>query len=128
MCSFTCFIFHLRLQISNFLQNTLSLKIAQTLGQLTIDTGRVKENAICIFQVNFLDLLDVLIRAPESTKRLEKLEDINLLFINMHHLINEFRPHQARETLRVMMEIQRKQRGQVSQKFQEHYDKVSDIL
>ena len=42
-------------------------------------------------KVNFLDLLDVLIRAPESPKRAEKLEDINLLFINMHHLINEFR-------------------------------------
>ena len=47
---------------------------------------------------NFLDLLDILIRAPDSPKREEKIEDLNLLFIHMHHLTNEFRPHQARET------------------------------
>ena len=48
--------------------------------------------------VNFLDLLDILIRAPDSPKRQEKIDDMNLLFIHMHHLTNEFRPHQARET------------------------------
>ena len=52
--------------------------------------------------VNFLDLIDILIKCPESPKRDEKIEDINLLFIHMHHLINEFRPHQARETLRLV--------------------------
>ena len=50
--------------------------------------------------VNFLDIIDILIKCPESPKREEKIEEINLLFIHMHHLINEFRPHQARETLR----------------------------
>jgi len=44
--------------------------------------------------VNFLDLLDILIKTPDSAKREEKIEDLNLLFIHMHHLINEFRPHQ----------------------------------
>ena len=34
-------------------------------------------------------------QCPESGKREEKIEDINLLFIHMHHLINEFRPHQV---------------------------------
>jgi len=46
--------------------------------------------------VNFLDLVDILIKCPESPKRDEKIEDINLLFIHMHHLINEFRPHQVK--------------------------------
>jgi mediator of RNA polymerase II transcription subunit 7 len=45
--------------------------------------------------VNFLDLIDILIKTPDSAKREEKLEDLNLLFIHMHHLINEFRPHQV---------------------------------
>ena len=74
--------------------------------------------------VNFLDLLDILIRAPESAKREEKLEDINLLFIHMHHLINEFRPHQARETLRVMLQMQMRKRVQVSERFQKNLDQV----
>lgn len=64
--------------------------------------------------VNFLDLLDILIKCPDSTKRTDKIEDINILFINMHHLINEFRPHQARETVRVMLEMQKRQRHQVT--------------
>ena len=74
--------------------------------------------------VNFLDLLDLLIRCPESPKREEKIEDLNLLFIHMHHLINEFRPHQARETLRVMLHVQRRRRLQVADRFQLHLDKV----
>lgn len=78
--------------------------------------------------VNFLDLLDVLIKAPESPKRTEKIEDLNLLLIHTHHLINEFRPHQARETLRVMLEVQKKQRLEISEKFQKHFEKVKELL
>ena len=77
--------------------------------------------------VNFLDLVDILIRAPDSPKRAEKLEDMNLLYINMHHLINEYRPHQARETLRVMMEEQKKQRNEIADKFQANLDHVVQV-
>ncbi|KAH1019440.1 hypothetical protein HUJ04_009263 [Dendroctonus ponderosae] len=59
---------------------------------------------------NFLDLLDLLVNCPDSPKRTEKVDDLSLLFIHIHHLLNEFRPHQARETLRVMMELQKRQR------------------
>lgn len=78
--------------------------------------------------VNFLDLIDILIRAPDSQKRMEKLDDLNLLFINMHHLINEYRPHQARETLRVMMEEQKRQRIDIAEKFQSNLDHVTQVL
>ncbi len=63
-------------------------------------------------------------------QRNQKISDLSVLFINMNHLINEFRPHQvgqcppaktsitvagdavlqARETLRVIMERQRRHR------------------
>merc|ERR1711997_566531 len=78
--------------------------------------------------VNFLDLIDILIKCPESPKRDEKIEDTNLLFIHMHHLINEFRPHQARETLRVMLMVQRRKRTQFTGKFKEHLEKVEGII
>merc|ERR1712013_360240 len=78
--------------------------------------------------VNFLDLIDILIKCPESPRREEKVDDINLLFIHMHHLINEFRPHQARETLRVMLMVQRRKRTQFTQKFKEHLEKVEGII
>jgi len=78
--------------------------------------------------VNFLELLDILIKSPSSPKREEKLEDLNLLFINMHHLINELRPHQARETLRVMMERQKQQRLETAEKLNKHLDRVVAML
>ncbi|CAH1776539.1 unnamed protein product [Owenia fusiformis] len=79
--------------------------------------------------VNFLDLLDILIKSPDNPqKRGEKIMDLELLFIHMHHLINEFRPHQARETLRVMLEVQKRQRIETAEKFQKHLDKVSEIM
>lgn len=53
-----------------------------------------------------------------------QVEDLSLLFIHIHHLLNEFRPHQARETLRVMMELQRRQRIETAMRFQKHLEKV----
>lgn len=57
-----------------------------------------------------------------------QVEDLSLLFIHIHHLLNEFRPHQARETLRVMMELQRRQRLETALRFQKHLEKVYLLL
>ncbi|MCJ1364487.1 Mediator of RNA polymerase II transcription subunit 7 [Acarospora aff. strigata] len=54
--------------------------------------------------LNFLELIGTLAVNPEHYGR--KIEDLRTLFINMHHLINEYRPHQARESLIMMMEEQ----------------------
>ena len=78
--------------------------------------------------VSFLDLIDIVIRAPDSDLRREKIDNLTLLFIHMHHLINEFRPHQARETLRVMMMEQKRQRLEIAERFQRHLDKVQTLL
>ncbi|GMF64510.1 unnamed protein product [Phytophthora lilii] len=40
----------------------------------------------------------------------EKLDDVELLFLNMHNLINAFRPHQARETVIQMLKTQVQER------------------
>lgn len=45
----------------------------------------------------------------------------------MHHLLNEFRPHQARETLRVMMECQKRQRMETTSRLKKHLKKVRGI-
>jgi len=49
---------------------------------------------------SFLQLLELLVQRPSDTAAADtKLRDIELLFINIHHLINSYRPHQAREQL-----------------------------
>lgn len=77
---------------------------------------------------SFLDLVDICIRNPESEARATKIDDLTLLFIHMHHLVNEFRPHQARETLRVMLEQQRRQRLEIAERFRRHYDKACELV
>ncbi|VDQ06432.1 unnamed protein product [Trichobilharzia regenti] len=57
---------------------------------------------------NYLDLLDIITRDPSSPKRTEKLDHLAILFINMHHLVNEYRQHQARDLLREILKYQRK--------------------
>jgi mediator of RNA polymerase II transcription subunit 7 len=57
--------------------------------------------------LNFLELTTILSADPSAAT--PKLEDIKRLFLNAHHLINMYRPHQARETLIMMMEEQLEQ-------------------
>jgi len=54
--------------------------------------------------LNFLELTTILSADPSVA--LPKLKDIETLFLNAHNLINMYRPHQARETLIMMMEKQ----------------------
>lgn len=77
---------------------------------------------------NFLDLIDLLVNFPDSPKRAEKIDDLSLLFVHIHHLLNEFRPHQARETLRVLMEMQKRTRVETTRRFQKHLEKVRDVV
>ncbi|KNG90550.1 mediator of RNA polymerase II transcription subunit 7 [Aspergillus nomiae NRRL 13137] len=54
--------------------------------------------------LNFLEFVGILSVAPEQFE--SKVEDLRNLFINAHHLLNLYRPHQARESLILMMEEQ----------------------
>ncbi|KAG2174884.1 hypothetical protein INT43_005946 [Umbelopsis isabellina] len=56
----------------------------------------------------FLSLLDILVQEPDKFGG--RIEDISNILINIHHILNEYRPHQARETLRLMMETQLKKK------------------
>lgn len=78
--------------------------------------------------VNFLDLVDVLVNCPDTDKRIEKCNDLATLFINFHHLINELRPHQARETLRVWLSTQKRTREDITKKLNTEMDKMTKVL
>ena len=78
--------------------------------------------------VNYMELLDIMIEAPHSSERQKKIEEIKILFINLHHLINEFRPHQARETLRIMLHRQKKTRMETAERLRKNIEKAREIL
>lgn len=104
--------------------------------------------------IAYLDLLEVLVKAPNTqieqaapvqsnefsengspkplviikSLREQKLEDLEVLFINMHHLINELRPHQARDNIRCILEMQKQQRTEIAKKFKDHLHTIVDLL
>lgn len=52
--------------------------------------------------LNFLELSGTLSRNPAHAEA--KIQDLRTLFINIHHILNEYRPHQARESAIAMMQ------------------------
>jgi mediator of RNA polymerase II transcription subunit 7 len=56
--------------------------------------------------LSFIELLGIVAMDPSSEESNEKMRNILTLVLNMHALINEYRPHQARETLIRLMEQQ----------------------
>lgn len=78
--------------------------------------------------VNFLDLLDVLVKCPDTARREEKCQNISMLFIQMHHLINELRPHQARETIRISLLLQRRARIATADRVNQHIENVTESI
>lgn len=58
----------------------------------------------------------------------QKIQDLRTLFINFHHLLNEYRPHQARESLIMMMEDQLERSRKETEGIEEMKGKVEGIL
>lgn len=58
----------------------------------------------------------------------EKIEDLRTMFINFHHLLNEYRPHQARESLILMMEDQVRRVNSEVEGIEKMKTKVSEAM
>ncbi|KAL3231642.1 Mediator of RNA polymerase II transcription subunit 7 [Nakaseomyces bracarensis] len=54
--------------------------------------------------LNFVELVGVLSINPELYE--QKVENIRTILVNIHHLLNEYRPHQSRESLIMLLEEQ----------------------
>lgn len=75
---------------------------------------------------SFLSLTGILSVNPELYQ--EKTQDLQTLMYNMHDLINQYRPHQARETLILLMEERVEKMRRETEAIDEAKKKVLKIL
>jgi mediator of RNA polymerase II transcription subunit 7 len=78
----------------------------------TLDRQRYLFRFLRSILVAYIELLGIVAVNPTADQKDDKLKDILTMVTNMHALINEYRPHQARETLIREMErqVERKKR------------------
>ncbi|PBP18049.1 hypothetical protein BUE80_DR011068 [Diplocarpon rosae] len=76
--------------------------------------------------LNFLELVGIMAINPELYA--EKVEDIKTLFVNFHHLLNEYRPHQARESVILMMQDQLERSRKETRGIREMKERVERVL
>uniref|UniRef100_A0A1I7TBG3 Mediator of RNA polymerase II transcription subunit 7 n=1 Tax=Caenorhabditis tropicalis TaxID=1561998 RepID=A0A1I7TBG3_9PELO len=78
--------------------------------------------------VAFFDLVEILIRCPDHPAREDKMNDLHTIFINMHHLINEFRPVQARESVRVLQDRQIAELTDICDTFKQYLEEGKEVI
>ncbi|KAL3841168.1 hypothetical protein ACJIZ3_025759 [Penstemon smallii] len=77
-------------------------------------------------QLHLLELADVLVERPSQYAR--RVEDISLIFKNLHHLLNSLRPHQARATLIHILELQIERRKQAMEDIRRRREEAQRLL
>ena len=73
-----------------------------TSSDWTLDRGYHLKTLTRSIMLSFLELVGILSLRPAESQR--KQEEIKTMYLNALHLINEYRPHQARESLILRME------------------------
>ena len=92
----------------------------------TLDRAVLLKRFVKSILLNFLELVGIL--AVNPTDFAPKIERLIPLFYNSHALINDYRPHQARETLIMMMEEQIAKKEVEVKGVNQIRGKVEDIL
>lgn len=74
---------------------------------------------------NYVELLKTLSHAPEDFAK--NVDNIRLILINMHHILNTCRTHQARDTIKLMLEQQINRRMKSITEINQCKEKVESI-
>ncbi|KZV51282.1 mediator of RNA polymerase II transcription subunit 7a-like [Dorcoceras hygrometricum] len=77
-------------------------------------------------QLNLLELADVLVERPSQYAR--RVEEISLIFKNLHHLLNSLRPHQVKATLIHILEQQIERRKQAVEDISRRREEAQRLL
>jgi mediator of RNA polymerase II transcription subunit 7 len=94
----------------------------------TLDRQRYLFRFLRSILVAYIELLGIVAVNPTSEHKDEKLKDMLTMVTNMHALINEYRPHQARETLIREMERQVERKKKEIEGVKKVKERVSEVL
>jgi mediator of RNA polymerase II transcription subunit 7 len=75
---------------------------SKTVPAWTLDRAFELKKIARSMLLNYLELIGIISQDPTAAHI--KIDHLTTLFLNAHHIINEYRPHQARETLILMAE------------------------
>jgi mediator of RNA polymerase II transcription subunit 7 len=94
----------------------------------TIDRQRYLFRFLRSILIAYIELLGIVAINPTSEHKDQKLKDILTMVTNMHALINEYRPHQARETLILEMERQVERKKREIEGVRKMKERVGEVL
>ncbi|GME56467.1 RNA polymerase ii mediator complex protein [Neofusicoccum parvum] len=97
-----------------------------TASQWTLDRALHIKRMTQSLLLNYLEMVGVL--AVDPARWQDKYEHMQTLLFNAHHLINEYRPHQARASLIAMMEEQVKRRREEVEGVRKMREKIEGVL
>lgn len=95
-------------------------------SQWTLDRAAYIKKMTQSLMLNYLEMLGVLSVDPARWQ--EKYEHMQTLLFNVHHLINEYRPHQARASLITMLEEQLAKRREEVEGVRRMREKIEGVL
>ncbi|KAK9152475.1 hypothetical protein Syun_010784 [Stephania yunnanensis] len=101
-------------------------KYANILTFIVLDYKKELRSLNRELQLHILELADVLVERPSQYAR--RVEDISLIFKNLHHLLNSLRPHQARATLIHILELQLQRRKQAVEDIKRRREEAQRLL
>ncbi|MCJ1477813.1 Mediator of RNA polymerase II transcription subunit 7 [Lambiella insularis] len=78
--------------------------------------------------LNFLEYVHILATNPSLSEWGPKWDDLRDIFRNAHQAVNEYRPHQAREALILMMEAQLEKGRKEKERIRELTVRVEEML
>jgi mediator of RNA polymerase II transcription subunit 7 len=101
---------------------------ASSSASSTLDRQRYLFRFLRSILLAYIELLGIVANNPTSDNKDDKLKDILTMVTNMHALINEYRPHQARETLIREMERQVERKRKEIEGVKQMKERVSEVL
>lgn len=109
-------------------EETMEGKIEEEKGEVSIYQYKIQElkKMMKSLLLNYLELVSVLSVNPSLYET--KVDNIRTILVNIHHLLNEYRPHQSRESLIMLLEEQVEYKKQEIKKIEEVCDVVRKKL